>query len=211
MQKSSEQKPIENPVISSAMSTENTTKITRLYNNAYATLAKYDHHYSGNIDHLFSLIAETTALKSSSITATDVGLFAYKQPSQWKEKLGEFPSGPLYVSVFFDRLNRYNELLIKNDFTHPTQKNYSDYLANKKTEEIQQKVMERAPSFGIYPEQNTKEENEALFVHIPEVIATQGFEKLTIDVHKIRNESLPVIKALADKLYAKRSKEEGPK
>jgi hypothetical protein len=206
MQQSSElQKTGENPIISPVMPEKiYRKKMNDLYVKTYATLAKYDHHNAESVNQLFPLIAETATLTLGGVTEKEIGLFAYKQTSPWQEILGEFPGGPLYVSIFFERIRRYNELLKKNEFTHPTQKNYADHIINKNTAAIQAaqlKAIDAAVLFGIHLEKSIIEEDKSAFVHIPEIIAVQEFDKLTIDVHKIRNENRSTITALADVLY----------
>ena len=76
--------------------------------------------------------------------------FAFNQKAPFIDKLSPFDdafnNGPLYVSVFFERLRQYNNHLKKNDRVSPTLEQYTAYQNNKKVKA----TIEKAKTFHLY-------------------------------------------------------------
>lgn len=165
------------------------------------------------INSLITVIAETNNLKKKHLTEKHIAHLAYtKEPSLFEhdqsflEKFEQFVlnnnrTSNYHITIFFERLERYNNRLTKNDFTTPTLEQYTHYITNKKLETQFKKTIKKAEEFGILLNETIIHTDKPPFIHINANVATEELEKLINDIKIMCEKSAETIKYLADLLY----------
>jgi len=176
--------------------------INDLYKRADTTLNSYNPTDIQSIVSLMEIITRIKELKTHNIQEQEIGKFAYQQETSITNKVfsmyGKPYNGPLYTSIFFEKIARYNALLIKNQFTSPTLEQFKHHINNKKIKEAIDTV---ATNFRLFIDLDKLNSDQKILFPIPISSATHEFEQLTNDIIKLRETSPETIKIIADILY----------
>ncbi len=187
-------------VISADQSSFKATNIQTLYNKTYDKITQITPTSTTAETVLCEILNNIKELKQSNVTENQIGKFAFNQPSSVKNKLFNLTNapynGPAYISVFFERLRQYNELLTKNNFTSPTKEELSFHKENTKI----LTALNNASKYGVFftPELT---ENRKIFTTIPNTIAIEEFKTLIQNIYTMRCTPPDEIITMANILY----------
>jgi|HubBroStandDraft_1064217.scaffolds.fasta_scaffold368606_1 hypothetical protein len=177
-------------------------QVNDLYKKAYSTLGYYNPKEDLTITALYDIITKTNDLKKVNVEEKQIGNFAYNQEASITNKVfstyGKPPyNGPLYVSVLFEKIARYNAQLVKNQFTSPTIEQFNRHINNQKIKN----AIHTAADFKLFINLNALNGEKNILSSIPITVATEEFEALVNDIAKLQQATPEDIKIIADILY----------
>jgi hypothetical protein len=194
---------MDNPTISNTEITPEKKRvaIADLYNLTHSKLADHFPNNSQSTINLLTIIEKTIQLRQKGINEKEIGLFAFNQKPAIVDQISAYReaphNGPLYVSVFFERLAQYNAHLEKNEFFSPTYTQYKDYKSNKAIE----KAAQTAATFNLFIHLDQLHADKQIFTPVPIRAATEAFDKLMIDTFTMRQKNPEQIASIAHLLY----------
>jgi hypothetical protein len=174
--------------------------IQHLYNQTYNKLEEITPKNNNAVNYLLEIIERTDHLKQQGITERHIGEFAFKQELPFKNQVLHHVhspyNGPHYISVFFARLEEYNKLIKKNNFTTPTLEEFYHYQNNQN---ISADINEAA-SIGLHLDATQLKEHNKI-KNIPTNVAAQEFHKFITDIYAMRCKNPTIAERIATLLY----------
>jgi hypothetical protein len=164
------------------------TKINNLkqiYNKTHEKITQITPTNNAAPDILCEIIDNIKELNELNITEHQIGIFAFNQPASIKNKLSNLANPPYngsaYISVFFERIRQYNELLTKSEFTSPTKDQWFFHKDNQK----KLTAMNNASTYGLYFSKSMLDQKK-IFTAIPKSVAIAEFTTLIENIYTMR-------------------------